>query len=1678
MKKVISLLLCVIMIVSMQPVSALADEDIILSGEEQLSLVEEAVEESAESEETAALEESEAQNEPAEPEEIELPAESEESIEADISEENDETEVPVLNSDTIIDSGTCGDNLTWTLSDEGVLTISGTGAMEDYDDYWYFAPWYEHVVTSVVIDEGVTRLGMYAFIYLDLASITIPNSLTHIYEYAFYQSHIEEIIIGAGSLYWIGTDAFRDGYIGRFVVDENNACFSNDEFGVLFNKDKTVLWTAPSSLTGSYTIPNSVTSIAAYAFYDRRGIKEVIIPDSVNSIGDFAFYESGLKSVIIPDSVTEIGERAFANCFYLTDVSLGNGITCIGDCVFEYTALTDITIPNGVTSIGIGAFCGSEIRSISIPDSVTSIGDYAFDECSGLSCVYYAGSKKEWNNIKIGLYNDPLESDSTIYFEGYDITGVNDLDSNEYALVVKINKKANDKENSEYILASGATVKADGEVYETDSSGKVVIPWPVESVTVEMDNYCSLTIPESALRGSNTVYLEKESKNGKPVIQAVYLKDKYGYEHDILHEEYQLPALSDKYYTLRAEVFWANGKESVTRLHQDGITDQFEGGITYLPLCSKFDITEGVDIVAVDEDGDSVTKTLRLAVDSALGLDGFSFNLGDSLSFVLPDSAGILAGKKMSIGIYSPVPVVIQNENGKVYVAIGYQHDEEYDDGEWTPKTWCESLEDLTESVSKAQDALTEHRLIRDAMNKLKYRRAELEGSFGVDGGVSVMGYAEGYVDAYGNLKITSSGGFITFSAEVSYTQPFVLGALPVYFEISFSNNFETQMNLYLADEIDAFTPQMTIKNETALSGGGGVGIAKVASGGIGAEGVLTNTLELDKGIDYYKLEAALKWYAKFKLGPKQFKFGDTIADAVWYEYPSSTATAAVLYSSGGNGRSGIYDTSQYTPIDLSYLENTSNSGADGEFVAAVLYSSGNDGAFVSNAYKDADPQIAYFSDGTALAVWIGYNGEVGSYDGLNLYYAYHDGGSWSEPALVDTDGTMDDMPYLTVVGEDAYLTWQDANGSITADMSLEELAPLMGISAAVFDKNNLSFVVSTLDAGGSLNTLPTLCGEDDVIYAVWMQNNAGDWFGMDGSNSILCSCYTDGEWTSTDILYSGLGPVLDLAADYNSGLQVAYSMDGDGNLNTDTDVEVFENGSAVTENEYLDSGVVYSGGELYWFGAGTLMCEGTKAQADDAYITSDRFQIVNENGVKALLYTDSDGLASVLYGVFYDGGSGLWGSPVALVADGTHIPYFHASVNSNGELSILLEKQSIVGDYTSDDPYGTAELVWYNEPLTCDLTVSDLYFDNSTYVAGSDMVLRAMVNNVGELTVDTLHVAITDSEGNVLSEKTVPETIRPGESAEIYTAFNPNEIEQGKALTLTITPANLEDVTPDDNTVEATLGWNDLSVEAIQWAMDDNGMVIIHANIVNRGYDAQTDVVVKLCADSKSGNVVQTETIAELTSFGLVGVSFDVECVDEKVYYVCVEHADSDLNYGNDYDFVVLRQSVTEDEEDVRIEGVVITTPDGTKIENNALFLYLTNFTDEEIKAAMKAGDMSEAEAMAAWNDDGSFTFSDIDAGEYKLVVYTTRDHIPYIQTVNTSETIELGSVVIAKYGDITGDDTVDAQDLVRLMNYIVGKDVAVIEITADPTGNGSTDILDIIRLVRYIAGHDVILL
>ena len=266
--------------------------------------------------------------------------------------------------------------------------------------------------TEYIIPDSVTSIGGYAFYgCTGLTSVTIPDSVTSIGDSAFDGCTGLTSVTIPESVTSIGDGAFEDcTRLTSITVDVNNPNYSSDEYGVLFNKDKTELIQYPvGNKRTEYKIPDSVTSIGDSAFYNT-GLTSITIPDSVTSIGDSAFYHcTRLTSVTIPDSVTSIGDRAFSGCYRLTSVTIPNSVTSIGDSAFCNTELTSITIPDSVTSIGDYAFyyC-TRLTSVTIPDSVTSIGEWAFHDTG----IYNDSSN--WENGVLYIGNYLIKADSTI----------------------------------------------------------------------------------------------------------------------------------------------------------------------------------------------------------------------------------------------------------------------------------------------------------------------------------------------------------------------------------------------------------------------------------------------------------------------------------------------------------------------------------------------------------------------------------------------------------------------------------------------------------------------------------------------------------------------------------------------------------------------------------------------------------------------------------------------------------------------------------------------------------------------------------------------------------------------------------------------------------------------------------------------------------------------------------------------------------------------------------------------------------------------------------------------------------------------------------------------------------------------------------------------------------------
>ena len=355
------------------------------------------------------------------------------------------------------EGGVCGENLTWTLED-GVLTISGTGPMSNYlkytahshfhadSEFDVLAPWGTDI-TSVIIEDGVTTIGDFAFYNCkQIESIEIPASVKIIGDSAFFSAKLKTLVLPEGveeigdyafcectleskdfhmpdSLAVIGDYAFRYAYFGEIqigsgVVDIGAGAFTynvvidipdsvqhigNEAFKKTRYYEDAKNWRMDALYIGKwlikvkentdlefFVVKRGTEHIADYAFEKCKSLKDdIILPKSLKTIGVSAFAGcTNLEALDIPESVTRIDYGAFQFCSGLTELVIPEGITGMGEYIVSNVRFEQFEIPNTVEDIGVGAFMNcNKLKSIVVPSSVKTIKGWAFAACTSLEDV-------------------------------------------------------------------------------------------------------------------------------------------------------------------------------------------------------------------------------------------------------------------------------------------------------------------------------------------------------------------------------------------------------------------------------------------------------------------------------------------------------------------------------------------------------------------------------------------------------------------------------------------------------------------------------------------------------------------------------------------------------------------------------------------------------------------------------------------------------------------------------------------------------------------------------------------------------------------------------------------------------------------------------------------------------------------------------------------------------------------------------------------------------------------------------------------------------------------------------------------------------------------------------------------------------------------------------------------
>ena len=427
------------------------------------------------------------------------------------------------NGETVIDYGAfCGNDALKKISLAGIKTINnyafqncvvlnsvnfGEGLLSIGSCAFLNCP----NIETVSLPESLTTINNGAFKECSkLTSIDIPNKVTELNDITFANcTSLKNVSIGSGCTSISTTAFFGASSIDRITVSEDNKNFTAVD-GVLYNKDMTTLVLYPKNCSGEFAVPDTVTTIADYAFDNSPNITKVTIGKNVKTIGFYAF--SGNKKLetveFTGNNLTSIEDEAFSDCIALSELNItGNGLVINSDAFYRNYALKSLTLGTGVKTINSYAFrqCTS-LETVNIGNDVETIGYYAF----------YNN-----NNLKQLVLGKGLNSIDSSAFSGYkDLTVYcyEDTYGHEYAKGMS-NVDIKFIHDNYYVVDLKASAV---------SSNSVTMSWKKPNGYYDIDHYIIYKNGAKYDETTDQTYTDINLKSGEEYVYGVVAVDKEG----------------------------------------------------------------------------------------------------------------------------------------------------------------------------------------------------------------------------------------------------------------------------------------------------------------------------------------------------------------------------------------------------------------------------------------------------------------------------------------------------------------------------------------------------------------------------------------------------------------------------------------------------------------------------------------------------------------------------------------------------------------------------------------------------------------------------------------------------------------------------------------------------------------------------------------------------------------------------------------------------------------------------------------------------------------------------------------------------------------------------------------------------------------------------------------------
>ncbi len=1079
-------------------------------------------------------------------------------------------------------SGACGDNLTWTLDTNYVLTISGTGPMVDYpvsETISNCRPWasYRSQISAVVIGPGVTRIGNNAFRDCQsIAEVTIPDSVTEIGESAFDGcSRLKEVDL-PNTVTTLGWSVFAGTGLIHMVLPNQ---LTHIGYG---------LFSGCSSLE-TIQIPESVTAIGSNAFYFCTKLRNIALPQGLTSIGDSAFWGSALTEIDIPEGVSDIGGKAFTDCKQLERVTLPDSLTKLGGFAFQgCTSLRSITIPSGIRSFDATFYDCSNLTYVFLECKEFRIAFDPFQGCGQLKALYfyeaapssgYLGSLPD--NVTL-YYLEGQPGWTTPTWNGYPAYPFSPgmlLDEPLYNNGTEFHHWIYDYNTGLPIQGARAVANSGTPVY-SDADGIVVIPADTMMLEVTAEGYATVTTIYGEEAAAATLSEENGAalfttpksgrfpratalqKSGKVTVTGVKAyfeptgEDAFS-RHDIYSAAWGInkhyPPTSKQLcveYTVTGEYnsikLMSGTKVLATNLYSDQ-----KSSFSNVPI-EKFNAGQQVAIVAHDAQGKELCRlNTRLTVVDHFEAGDWSVELGEGATVTVPSNIPFFGGMEFALNLPDLPATVTTNQDG-IRVTFGGELKPEILKNE---KSWKKFKEALTKTVKGASKSVKDkageikaaaNKAVNDVKNiRTIYKNASSGlkspswGDF-KDGAktlskltptVEVVGYVEknwGAPTGEGQL-------LLVLKAESGTKANVNISGVATVLGAEIEGGVETGFTLAVKDK---FTWSTSADVGLGLEVQAGVGAKDLVEAGVYGEGSSHVIFLMGTGQQLNTKD----WFLHGGFGVRGQVLIFEAKKELWSGDLYIIKNGRLVKNNSAASQVSLYaaltDADGYQMMDRDYLAGRSPWMAGEDEVQLFALTSSQVKTMQENAFYGAAPQLVTNGTDTMIVFEDDDESRADAANRTRLMYSLYDSANdtWSTPQPVfagsaDTAATADFSPVTAVIGNEIYVLCQKAKTPLTDEMDLTAVSKSLELTLARYDATSGSFTdPETLTSNEVYEAAPQLADLNGAPVVYWVENSAGDPFCSTGTNHIRRAVKDGTGWTVSDVAAVN-GPLYGLSA-------------------------------------------------------------------------------------------------------------------------------------------------------------------------------------------------------------------------------------------------------------------------------------------------------------------------------------------------------------------------------------------------------------------------------------------------------------------------------------------------------------------------------------------------------------------